>query len=377
MTQKHHQKHEVIALLLLVFSLFTSVLPLMAQDGEAAEIALEPWVCPEGFEGQTLSVYNWTTYIAEDTISNFIELCSLADVTYDTYASNEDLLAAISQGNPGYDIIVPTDEMVALMIERELLDTLDKNNIPNLANVSPDLLGAPHDPENNYSVPYQWGTIGIAYNIEKVGVEITSWQELFAYEGSVAWLEDPRAMMAIALQLLGFDPNSENPDEIAQARDFLIANGNNVRTIAQDDGQALLERGDVDITIEYSGDIFQVIYECECDTYRYVIPQDGGIIWTDNMAIPVDAPNKALAEVFIDYILDPQVGADISNYTAYGSPNQVAIDAGLIDGELLDDPTIYPPADIREKLFFIKDVSDEAQMAYNDAWDETLVLVPR
>jgi spermidine/putrescine transport system substrate-binding protein len=370
---------KLMILLCLGLALVMMTAPIVAQEetpeAEATEIVLEPWVCPEGFEGQTLSVYNWTTYIAEDTISNFVELCGLAEVTYDTFASNEDLLAAISQGNPGYDIIVPTDYMVAIMVEQGLLDTLNKDNIPNMKNISPDLLNAPHDPENNYSVPYQWGTIGIGYNIENTGEEITSWQQLFEYQGSVAWLEDQRTMMGIALQQLGFDPNTENPDEIAQARDFLVANGNNVRTIAQDDGQALLERGDVDLTIEYSGDIFQVIYECECDTYRYVIPEDGGVIWTDNLAIPVDAPNKALAEVFIDYILDPQVGADISNYTAYGSPNQLSIDAGLIDEVLLTDPAIYPSDETRANLFFVKDVNDEAELAYNDAWDEIKILI--
>jgi len=351
--------------------------PSLAQDAtpEAEAIELEPWTCPEGFEGQTLNVYNWTTYVAEDTISNFIALCGLAGVQYDTFASNEDLLAAISQGNPGYDIIVPTDYMVAIMIEQDLLDTLNKENIPNMKNISPRFLGGSHDPEDNYSIPYQWGTIGIGYNVEKVGKEITSWQDVFEYQGSVAWLEDQRTMIGIALKQLGYDPNSENPDEIAQAGDFLIANGGNVVTIAQDDGQALLERGDIDMTVEYSGDIFQLIYECECDTYAYVILSDGGTIWTDNLAIPVDAPNKALAEVFMDYILDPQVGADISNYTAYGTPNQLSLDAGLIDEELLNDPTIYPTGETLENLFSIKSVSDDAQVAYNDAWDAIKILI--
>lgn len=361
-------------LLCLVLVVVFMSAPILAQD-ETATPELEPWICPEGFEGQTLNVYNWTTYVAEDTISNFQELCGLAEVQYDTFASNEDLLAAISQGNPGYDIIVPTDYMVSVMIEQGLLDTLNKDNIPNLANVSPDLLGAPHDPENDYSVPYQWGTIGIGYNREKVGKELLTWNDLFEYQGSVAWLEDQRTMLGIALKELGYDPNSENPSEIAEAGDFLVTNGSNVRTIAQDDGQALLERGDVDATVEYSGDIFQIIYECECDTYAYVIPDDGGVIWTDNLAIPVDAPNKALAEVFIDYILDPQVGADISNYTAYGSPNQLAIDTGLIDETLLNDPSIYPGEEARANLFFIEDVNDEAQLAYNDAWDAVKILI--
>jgi spermidine/putrescine transport system substrate-binding protein len=117
------------------------------------------------------------------------------------------------------------------------------------------------------------------------------------------------------------------------------------------------------------GDILQIIADCGCDTYQYVIPSEGTNQWVDNLAIPTDAPNKPLAEAFIDYILDPVVGASISNYTAYGSPNQAAIDQKLIDPALLDDVRLYPPEDIRAKLFSIKPLPDADQL-YNDAWDE-------
>jgi spermidine/putrescine transport system substrate-binding protein len=145
-----------------------------------------------------------------------------------------------------------------------------------------------------------------------------------------------------------------------------------VVAIAGDDGQARLQRGEVDIAVEYNGDIFQLMAESEPGEYAYVIPVEGTQQWMDNMAIPVGAPNPELAHVFIDYILDPQVGADISNYTAYGSPNQAAIDAGLIDEELLENPGIYPPAEIREVLFSIVAVP-EAEVDYLSAWDEIKV----
>jgi spermidine/putrescine transport system substrate-binding protein len=148
-----------------------------------------------------------------------------------------------------------------------------------------------------------------------------------------------------------------------------------VVAIAADDGQVLLERGDVDMTIEYSGDILALMFECECDTYGYLIPEEGTNIWVDNMAIPVDAPNPELAMVFMDYILHPQVGADISNYTAYGSPNQPAIDNGLIDEALLSDPAIYPSQEILAKLFFSNPVGGDAEQLYNNAWDEMLIFL--
>lgn len=357
-------------LLLLISVLLVTGIPLFAQD-ETEE--LEPWVCPEGFEGQTLSVFNWSTYIADDTVANFEEACGVT-VNYDVYESNESMLARLRQGNPGYDIAVPTDYTVAIMAAEGLLQPLNHDNIPNLVHLNEELLDEPYDPGNQYSVPYQWGTIGIGYNVNNVGEEITSWEQVWNYDGPVAWLEDLRGMLGIALQILGYEPNSTDLDEIAAARDFLIENGSNVVAIAADDGQVLLERGEVDIVIEYSGDIFQLIDECECEDFAYAIPEEGSVLWVDSMVILDGAPNPELAEVWIDYILDPQVSADIANYTAYASPNQTSIDLGLIDEELLSNPAIYPDDEILSRLFVIADIA-EAEVDYSNAWDEIRVLL--
>lgn len=342
----------------------------MADDMEMAT----SWTCPEGFEGQQLSVYNWSTYIAEDTIPNFEELCGVT-VEYTTFESDEAALTRIRQGNPGFDIIVPSGDTIAVMAREDLLIPLDRDAIPNFANLSENLVGAPYDPENEFSVPYQWGTVGIGYNTEKLPDGITTWAELWAYDGPVAWLDDRRAMFGVALTILGYSPNTTNVEEIEEARQFLQDNGSNVTVIAADDGQELLVRGDIDITVEYSGDIIDLGYDCECDTYAYVIPEEGANLWTDNLAVPVDAPNPELAMVFIDYILDAQVSADISNFTAYASPNQVAIDEGLIDAELLEDPGIYPSDEVRANLFVIEEPDADVEQAYNDAWDELLIFV--
>lgn len=346
------------------------------EDADATgdtEIATS-WTCPEGFEGQELSVYNWSTYIAEDTIPNFETLCGVS-VEYTTFESDEAALTRIRQGNPGFDIIVPSGDTIAVMAREDLLIPLNRDAIPNFANLSESLTGASYDPENEYSVPYQWGTVGIGYNTEKLPDGITTWEELWAYDGPVAWLDDRRAMFGIALSILGYSPNTTEASEIEEARQFLQDNGSNVVVIAADDGQELLVRGDVDITVEYSGDIIDLGYDCECDTYAYVIPEEGANLWTDNLAVPVDAPNPELAMVFIDYVLDAQVSADISNFTAYASPNQVSIDEGLIDAELLEDPGIYPSDETRENLFVIEEPDADVEQAYNDAWDELLIFV--
>ena len=273
-----------LLLLLAMLMIALVAVPAFGQEAtEAASAQLEPWVCPEGFAGQTLSIYNWSTYVAEDTIGNFEAACGVS-VEYSIFGSNEEMLAIMRHGNPGYDIVVPTDYAVSLMVSEDMLMPLNHDLIPNFANLDPTLLDQAYDPDNQFSVPYQWGTQGLGYNIEKVG-EISTWDEAFNYDGPVAWLEDSRAMIGVALAILGFDPNSSNPDEIAQARDFLIQNGSNVIAIAQDDGQALLASGEADIVVEFSGDIFQIMAE-NPGKFNYVIPTEAALFWVDNMVIP-------------------------------------------------------------------------------------------
>ncbi len=328
------------------------------------------WACPLGFEGQELKVYNWTTYIAEDTISDFEQLCGVT-VSYDTYASDSEMLDCLEQKTCDYDVVVPTDSTVYLMVADGLLQPLDMRSIPNFANnVTQELKNPPYDPDNLYTVPYQWGTVGIGYNKTKVGRTITSWNDFFDYTGgSVAWLDDNRAMLGVALRLLNFDPNTSDPAQVAQAEQFLASHAANMSVIAPDDGQDRLFNHEVDMVVEYSGDIFQIMADCKCYDFDYLIPQEGGRVWVDNLAIPTVARHKALAQVFIDYILDKQVGADISNFTAYASPNQAAIDEGLIDESYLNNASIYPDANTLKNLFFIKSDPTLAPI-YDQNWTQ-------
>lgn len=331
------------------------------------------WTCPEGYAGQTLNVYNWATYIGEDTVANFEALCDVT-VNYDVYESNEAIIARLRQGNPGYDIAFPNEYAVSIMIRDGLLETINKDNIPNFANVAERWRGFEFDLENDYGMPYLWGTTGVAYDVNSVTETITSWTQVFEYDGRITWIDDTRTMLSLAMLLEGMDPNSTDPEEIAAARDFLLANGANVVSIADDDGDALLARGEVDIALEYSGDIYQLMVDCECDDYAYVIPDEGSIVDMTFMVVPVDAPNPELAEVFMDYILDPAVNAQIVNDTFYATPNQAAIDSGLIPDELLNNPAVFPSDEAMENLYFLADVTDVEQV-YNDAWDEILIFI--
>ena len=332
-------------------------------------------------EEKKLNFYNWDTYIGEHTLADF-EKATGIEAKMDLYADNDELFAKLKAGNPGYDVIVPTGNYIPIMVRGDLLEKIDLTKIPNFANVSKALQAPVYDAKNEYSVPYQWGTIAIGYNKQAVGHEVTSWDDMWNFKGNVAWTEDPRSMFGIALNLLGKDPNTTNVDDINAARDFLADHGSNVRTIAQDDGQEKLVSGEVDMVVEYSGDILQKMIECDdkpelnCkDKYNYVVPKEGSVRWVDNLAIPKDAPHPELANAFLDYILDAQVGADISNTTEYATPNQKAIDDKLINPADLTNPIIYPTDEVNKTLFVIADVGDEATKSYNDAWTELKTLL--
>lgn len=362
---------KTLNLFMLVVAVMLLAVPLAAQNDDADTPQIE-WTCPEGFAGQTLSVYNWSTYIGENTIADFEALCGVT-VIYDVYDSNEALIARLRQGNPGYDVAMPNDYAIAIMIRDGLLQPVDLERIPNFANIAERWTGLFFDPDNEYSVPYLWGTFGVAYNVNRVE-PITSWFQVFEHNGPVAWVDDSRSMIGIALTLLGYDPNSEDADEIAEARDFLIENGRNVVAIAADDGQALLARGEVDIALEYSGDILQIIEDCDCDDFAYVIPEEGGIVDLAAMVILNNAPNPDLAHVFMDYILDPLVSAEMVVFTGYPTPNEAA--KALLDEDILNDPLIFPDDEALALMWFNQDVGD-AEQDYNDAWDEIKIFTGR
>jgi spermidine/putrescine transport system substrate-binding protein len=331
------------------------------------------WTCPEGFEGQTLSLFNWATYIGDNTVSDFEKLCGVS-VQYDVYESDEALIARLRQGNPGYDLAFPTDYAVAIMARDGLVGEIDLANIPNVANIDERYLQPYFDPENAYSVPYVWGTAGIGYDIEAVGEEITTWEQAFEYDGRVAWLDSPRDMLGAALVVLGLDPNTTNPDDIDAAKAYLIEHSDNVIAIASDDGDALLAQGEVDIAIEYGGDVFQQIAECECENLKYAVPLNGGVLDLTSVLILAEGPNPELAQVFMDYLLDPNVHAHVVNTIYYPSPNRVAVEEGLIDEEFLSNPAGNPPEEALAQMWYRMDVGAEAEQLYNDAWDEVKIM---
>ncbi|MDY7024692.1 MAG: spermidine/putrescine ABC transporter substrate-binding protein, partial [Cyanobacteriota bacterium] len=235
-------------------------------------------------------------------------------------------------------------------------------------------INPPYDPGNQYSVPYQWLTMGIGYNIKKTGEDLKSWAALFEpkFAGKAALLDDMRHTIGAVLIYLGYSPNTTNPEEITKAKEFLIENQNSIKAFVPDTGQNLLNQGEINLTMEYSGDLFQVMEENP--DLRYIIPQEGTLIAVDNMVIPKDAPHKQLAEKFINFILEPEIGAKVSNFINYGSPNKTAIQEQLINSESLENAGIYPTAEVFAKLQYLEDVG-EATILYDEAWNEVKLSI--
>jgi len=348
------------------FSLLVILPILWVACAGAPSPAATPTATPEP---QELNLYNWDTYIDPALLTDFEKKFGV-QINYDIYDGNEELLDRVKANPTAYDLIVPSDYTVTLMRREGLLAPLNKENLPNFKNIDPLFINPALDPGNRYCAPYQWGTTAVGYNLKATGREIVSWDDVFdpAYAGRVALLDAARETLGVILLYLGYSPNSTNSVEIAAARDFLNDHAAQIAAYSGDDGQELLADGQVDIVLEYSGDIFQVMEDHP--DIRYTIPAEGAILWSDNMCIPAGAPHQELAEKFINYILEPEVGAALSNFTHYSTPNLAAFP--LVNEADRNNPSLYPSAEVRNRLFYLVDIGPEATELYEKAWADVL-----
>ncbi len=316
-------------------------------------------------EAKTLNFYNWTDYIADDTIPNFQKETGIK-VTYDNYSSNDELFAKMRTGGSGFDIIVPTDATLVKMKHANLVQPLDLSRIPNVKNLDPRFRTAAYDPGNKYSIPWQWGTTGIGYDKTKVGGAVTDWDafQLPAVAGKCSFLDEARDAFAMALFALKKDPNTLDTGDLDAAEQYLIDLKKKIQKITSD-YQDPLKGGQLLLAQAYSGDVFTI--QADNANIEYVIPTSGALSWVDSMAIPKGAAHPHNAEAFMNYILEPKVGAALTNYVNYGSPNKAA--EPFINKDILDNPLIYPSAADLAKLPFQKDLG-EAELAYSDRWDK-------
>jgi spermidine/putrescine-binding protein len=323
--------------------------------------------CEPGEVDGDLQLYNWSEYMDPDLLEAFADEYGVT-ATEDTFTSNEALIAQIRAGGADYDVIVPSDYMVEIMIEEGLLLELDHDAIPNRENVADEFTEPPYDPELAYSMPFQWGTTGLGVNTDATGPDPEpTWAWLFDEEKAgqlsrgISILDDPREGMAAALFHLGYDPNTQNEEELQEAGDLIDAAGDWTVTYTSDQFSELVLTGETDIGHGYSGNFLDSFGEDE--QYEYLIPEEGAIIWTDNMAILASTDSPCTAHTFIDFILDAENGAQLSNWTYYATPNAAAME--YLDEELRENEAVFPDEETRDKLHFLENTGD-AEILYTD-----------
>lgn len=319
---------------------------------------------------ETVKVYNWSDYIAPDTMKNFQRDTGIG-FTYDLFDSNETLDGKLMTGNSGYDVVFPSNHFMARQIEGGALKKLDKSQLPNWKNLNPVLLKAleVNDPGNEHGFPYLWGSTGIGYNVAKVkavlgnNAPVDSWDLIFKPENmaklskcGVAILDNGPEILPAALNYLGLPPHSKNPDDYKKAEDLLMKVRPYISYFHSSKYTSDLANGNICVAVGFSGDILQA--ETRAKEAKngieigYSIPKEGAAIWFDMVAMPADAPDEKAAYSFMNYLLRPDVMAGISNYVHYANGNQQA-DA-LVSPEIKADTKIYPTPEMMGKLFALE-----------------------
>jgi spermidine/putrescine transport system permease protein len=328
-------------------------------------LAARAW--PEGRGLPQLNIYTWSTYISPRVVRGF-EREFHSKVNYDLYDSNEALLAKLQAGNVDYDLVMPTDYMVEILIRQGLLAKLDKRRLPvAFGNIDPRFLGQSCDPKNDYSVPYAWGTTGLAYRSDLVKEKITSWNALFdpRFAGHILLLDDTREVLGMALKKLGYSLNSTNPEELRQAKEILLAQKPLVKGYNSSNFEQDLVAGDAWIAQAYNGNMtFAMRDEPHI---VYVIPKEGATISFDSACIPRNAPHKDLAHEFINYFHRPEVASAFINDSGFNTPNLYASPG--VEAWLLNQDAIFPRRGSLSNCEFMHDLGPAIAL-YDQYWTE-------
>jgi spermidine/putrescine transport system substrate-binding protein len=321
----------------------------------------------QGSEGTKLEFYNWDTYIGETTLADF-KAASGVDVNMTLFANNDELFAKFRAGNPGFDLIMPSNEFVTRMVEAKMLTELDHSKIPNKKNLLPEFQDADFDPGRKHSMPYTWLVLGIGYRKSalKNGVIPDSWKYLFdsgEYKGRISLLSESADLFRLGFKYLGKSVNAPTPQLIKQVEEMLIKQKANIKNFHNDDGQDLLMSKEVDLVLEYNGDIAQK--QAEDPDLSFVVPKEGSLINSDCMCIPMGAPNPNNAHAFINFLLDAQNGANITKTILYPTPNGAA--KALMDDSYKNNPIVFPPAAAMAKCEYGKYQGSEITQAFEAA----------
>jgi putrescine transport system substrate-binding protein len=337
-------------------------------------------------DDKVLHIYNWSDYIAPDTIANF-EKESGIKVVYDVFDSNETLEAKLLAGKSGYDIVVPSNNFLAKQIKAGVYQELDKSKLPNWKNLNPALLktvGAASDPDNKHAFPYMWGSIGIGYNAEKVkaalgaDAPLNSWDLVFKPENAaklkgcgISFLDSPNEMIPVALHYLGYPTDTADKKQIAEAQALFMKVRPSIAYFHSSKYISDLANGNICVAVGYSGDVYQAKARAaeagDKVKVSYSIPKEGAGSFYDMVAIPKDAENVEGAYKFMNYIMKPEVMAAITNSVHF--PNGNAAATPLVDEDIRTDPGVYPSDEIQAKLYAISgNLKPDTQRLLTRAW---------
>ena len=315
--------------------------------------------CGGGDDGKRLNLYIWSNYITRELLDQFTVQTGIK-VHFDTFDSNEAILEKLRSGVSDYDVVVPCDYMVRILIKQDLLSPLDHAKLPNFTNINPRFRNMPFDPGNAHSVPYLWGTTGFGYNKAKIGATLDSWAALFdgRWKGRILMLDDMRECFAAAQKLRGRSLNSTNAAELAEARDLLLKQKPLVKTYNSADFAGILRSGDVWIAHGYNGDLAKACAEDK--SLAYVIPKEGATVAVDNLCIPKRARHAAAAHTFINFMLEGRHIAAVVNAIGYPTANDAA--RPFIKPEILNNPACYPDEATLARCELMSDLGDVTQL---------------
>ena len=338
---------------------------------------------PAAAQEKVVNIYNWSDYIDESILEDFEKETGIK-VVYDVFDSNEVLETKMLAGGTGYDVVVPTADFLSRQIQAGVFQKLDKAKLPNLSNMWDVVTArtAKYDPDNAYSVNYMWGTTGVGYNEEMIlermpDAPVNSWRLLFDPEVvskfadcGIHVLDAPTELIPAALNYIGEDPGSQDPDVIAKAEPVLMAIRPYVQKFHSSEYINALANGDICMAMGWSGDVLQARDRAdEADsgvTIKYVAPDEGAVMWFDQMAIPADAPHPEEAHIFINYIMQPEVMAKASNYVYFANGNKAS--QAFLEEDVIGDPAIYPTPAALETLYTTSPYDPRVQRVVTRLW---------
>lgn len=314
-------------------------------------------------DSNKLVIYNWGDYIDPELLTKFTKETGIK-VEYETFDSNEAMYTKVKQGGTTYDIAIPSDYTIDKMIKENLLVKLDKSQIKGLENIDPSFLNKSFDPNNDYSIPYFWGTVGIVYNDQMVQTAPKHWEDLWReeYRDNIMLVDGAREVLGFGANTLGCSLNTKKMSELKAIEQKLNSLTPNIKAIVGDEMKGYLINEDAAIGVTFSGEASEMLDANE--HLHYVVPSEGSNLWFDNIVIPKTVKHQKEAYAFINFMLEPENAAQNAEYIGYATPNKLAKD--LLPKEVKNDPAFYPSQDVIERLEVYDNLGQKWLGIYND-----------